>query len=247
MASEAAPSPAAHGVRVGSLRIAREVARLIERGVFAPGQRLREQELADRFGSSRAPVREALRVLESQGLVVVEQMRGARVVRADEADFLEVVWIRAGLAGVVAQRAAEAGDHDARLRFRDQARAVMDLARNGAGLPEVYAGLRGLTRALGDLSPSPRAQSMLGALSAGREAFQTIGLSTRSRQVQAARLWVRVAEAIVAGDGAAARNGIHALYDLSVRHILAQTGNGGPRLKDVTPAAVSSSPDAAPP
>jgi DNA-binding GntR family transcriptional regulator len=232
-AATAAPSQP----RVGSVRIAREVARLIERGVYAPGQRLREQEIADRFGSSRAPVREALRILEAQGLVVVEQMRGARVVHADEADFLEVVGIRAGLAGVVAHRAAEDRDPAAAGRLLDQARAVLALAQGGAGLAEVYAGLRGLTRALGELSPASRAQAMMGALSSGREAFQTIGLSTRARRVQAARIWVRIAEAIVAGDAIAARTGMLALYDLSVRHILAQTGKDrAPATETVRPA-----------
>ena len=224
---------AASPPRVGSVRIAREVARLIERGVYAPGQRLREQEIADRFGSSRAPVREALRILESQGLVVVEQMRGARVVEAHEADFLEIVRIRAGLAGVVAQRAAEDGDPAGAERLLAQARAVLNLAQGGADLAAVYAGLRGLARSLGELSPSPRAQTMMGALSAGREAFQTIGLSTRTRRIQSARIWVRIAEAIVAREAIAARNGMHALYDFSVRHILAQTRKAGaqtPRL-----------------
>jgi DNA-binding GntR family transcriptional regulator len=238
------PAAAASQPRVGSVRIAREVARLIERGVYAPDQRLREQEIADRFGSSRAPVREALRILEAQGLVVVEQMRGARVVRADETTFLEVVWIRAGLAGVVAQRAAEACDRDAAGRFLEHARAVLAQAQGGADLQEVYAALRGLTRDLGEMSPSPRAQAMMGALSGGREAFQTIGLSTRARRIQAARIWVRIAEAIVAGEATAARNGMHALYDFSVRHILAQTRAGleasgaDERPLPVTPAEV---------
>lgn len=239
MASEAPSQPGAPGVRVGSVRIAREVARLIERGVYAPGQRLREQEIADRFGSSRAPVREALRILESQGLVTVEQMRGARVVQADDASFLEIVRIRAGLAGVVAQRAAEDGDPAAAARLLDLAREMMAIAETGADLPEMYPRFRGLTRALGELSPSPRAQSMMSALSGGREAFQTIGLSTRARRIQAARLWVKVAEAIIAREPVAARNAMHALYDFSVRHILNQTARGA---REVSPAEASSSP-----
>jgi DNA-binding GntR family transcriptional regulator len=49
-------------------------------GRFAPGAEIDEQELADRFGASRTPVREALRELASSGLVIIEPRRGARVV-----------------------------------------------------------------------------------------------------------------------------------------------------------------------
>jgi DNA-binding GntR family transcriptional regulator len=51
----------------------------ILRGVFEPGQRLRQEELAQRIGVSRIPVRTALMQLESEGLVVFEAYRGATV------------------------------------------------------------------------------------------------------------------------------------------------------------------------
>ncbi len=226
MTINSATVPASPQARVGSVRIARDVARLIESGVYASGQRLREQEIADRFGSSRGPVREALRILESQGLVVVEQMRGARVVHANEADFLEVVRIRAGLAGVVAQRAAEEADPQAAQQLLEQTRLVLAETRNGASLDETYASLRTFARVLSQMSPSHRAQTMMQALSGGREAFQTMGLSTRSRRVQAAQIWVRVAEAIVARHPIKARDGILALYEMAIEHILTQTSDG---------------------
>lgn len=49
-------------------------------GVYGPGARIREAEVAERLGISRAPVREALRMLEQDGLVVVLPWRGASVV-----------------------------------------------------------------------------------------------------------------------------------------------------------------------
>ena len=48
---------------------------------YEPGQRLVEQRIAEEFGLSRTPVREALRRLEAEGLVVAERNRGARVRR----------------------------------------------------------------------------------------------------------------------------------------------------------------------
>ena len=48
-------------------------------GVFAPGQPLREQEIAERFAISRGPIREAFRQLTEQGLLVLEPNKGVRV------------------------------------------------------------------------------------------------------------------------------------------------------------------------
>ena len=51
-------------------------------GAFAPGERLREEQLARALGVSRGPVREALAELERQGLVVINRNRGAVVAAA---------------------------------------------------------------------------------------------------------------------------------------------------------------------
>ena len=48
-------------------------------GVFAPGQPLREQEIAEQFGVSRGPIPEAFRQLTEQGLLVLEPNKGVRV------------------------------------------------------------------------------------------------------------------------------------------------------------------------
>jgi len=48
-------------------------------GVFAPGQPLREQEIAEQFAVSRGPIREAFRQLTEQGLLVLEPNKGVRV------------------------------------------------------------------------------------------------------------------------------------------------------------------------
>lgn len=64
---------------VSSRRIATALRTAILAGEFAPGERLYQDVLADRFGASRIPVREALRMLESEGLVEVLPNRGARV------------------------------------------------------------------------------------------------------------------------------------------------------------------------
>jgi len=48
-------------------------------GRISPGERIRQEEVAERFGASRLPVREALRILEAEGLTEHEPNKGARV------------------------------------------------------------------------------------------------------------------------------------------------------------------------
>ncbi len=63
-------------------------------GTIEPGARLRQEELADLFGTSRIPVREALRALEYEGLVSSEPHRGFTVTSLDADDVEEVYELR---------------------------------------------------------------------------------------------------------------------------------------------------------
>lgn len=70
------------------------VRKAILSGVLGPGARLRQEELADTFGTSRIPVREALRALEYEGLVTSEPHRGFTVTALDADDVEEVYDLR---------------------------------------------------------------------------------------------------------------------------------------------------------
>jgi DNA-binding GntR family transcriptional regulator len=67
------------GVGAASARVADHLRRAILSGEIAPGEWIRQEEIAERLGSSRLPVREALRMLEAEGLTEHEPRRGARV------------------------------------------------------------------------------------------------------------------------------------------------------------------------
>ncbi|WP_136707230.1 GntR family transcriptional regulator [Agromyces sp. H66] len=64
-----------------SRRIAEGIRDAILHGEYHPGSRLRQEEIAERFGASRVPVREALKALESEGLVTLVANAGAWVSR----------------------------------------------------------------------------------------------------------------------------------------------------------------------
>lgn len=75
-------------------------------GRVAPGQRLKEEELAQQFGLSRTPIREALLVLQTEGLLEAAPNRGATVRSYDAAELEEMYDLRALLEGHAARRAA---------------------------------------------------------------------------------------------------------------------------------------------
>jgi DNA-binding GntR family transcriptional regulator len=75
-------------------RIAARLREAILSGEYAPGDRIRQDDLADRHGASRVPVREALRMLESEGLVTLVANTGAWVSRLTLADCEELYLIR---------------------------------------------------------------------------------------------------------------------------------------------------------
>jgi len=109
------PGLVADGIRLAILR-----------GQLAPGQALRQEELAKQFGLSRAPVREALRQLEAEGLVVSYPHRGTVVAELSPEDIEEVFLIRITLETTVLRLAVpKMTDPD----FR-KAEAVLDQTDN---------------------------------------------------------------------------------------------------------------------
>ena len=76
-------------------------------GVFSPGERLMEIQLADEMGVSRTPVREAIRKLELEGFVVMIPRRGTYVADISIKDINEVYEIRTSLEVLAAGLAAE--------------------------------------------------------------------------------------------------------------------------------------------
>jgi DNA-binding GntR family transcriptional regulator len=87
-----------------------DIAGLIEEaivsGELVPGSVLRQEQLSDRFGVSRTPVREALRRLAALGLVSFEPNRGVRVRTLSRDDLREAFLVRAELEALVTAEAA---------------------------------------------------------------------------------------------------------------------------------------------
>jgi DNA-binding GntR family transcriptional regulator len=86
----------------------RQILAEIRSGALLPGARLRETELAERLGISRTPVREAIRLLEADGLVAHIPRQGATIRLLDYTEVMELYEMRAVLEGTAARLAARA-------------------------------------------------------------------------------------------------------------------------------------------
>ncbi|MCG5236335.1 GntR family transcriptional regulator [Xanthobacter oligotrophicus] len=94
MRTEKSPDGADKDQGVRSHAIATDLRAGILAGLYAPGTRVRQEELAERYGTSRIPVREALRDLESEGLVVLVPNSGAWIAKTDINECVEIYKIR---------------------------------------------------------------------------------------------------------------------------------------------------------
>jgi DNA-binding GntR family transcriptional regulator len=93
-------------IKTRAERLAAEIADAVLNGEFAPGARLDEQKLADRFGVSRTPVREALRQLGTSGLIELKPHRGATVTKVTSAKLEEMFGAMAEIEATCARLAA---------------------------------------------------------------------------------------------------------------------------------------------
>jgi len=93
--------------------IVRRLRRAIVRGELAPGSLLVQADLASRFGVSRIPLREALRALDAEGLVVMKSGQGATVTKLSSQDALDLYRLRLAIEPPLADRIVEyAGPRD---------------------------------------------------------------------------------------------------------------------------------------
>ena len=91
----------------------------ILKGELQPGERLMELQLASKLGVSRTPIREAIRMLEQEGLAVTVPRKGAEVARMTLKDMEDVLEIREALDELAAQIACERISSEQMNRLKD--------------------------------------------------------------------------------------------------------------------------------
>lgn len=87
-------------------------------GELQPGERLMETQLAEKLGVSRTPIREAIRKLELEGLVIMVPRKGAQVAQFTEKDIQDVLEVRAALEALAAKLACRRMDDRSFLKLQ---------------------------------------------------------------------------------------------------------------------------------
>lgn len=105
-----------------TLQAAAQIRGLIIEGALLPGQKIRQVDLAEQIGVSRSPLREALRTLESEGVVTYETNRGYVVARLERSDLAEIYRMRELLEGELLRSIAkpDKATLDALARYNDE-------------------------------------------------------------------------------------------------------------------------------
>lgn len=153
------PLDALRGLPAASRTLSQSVAdrlrRLIVTGRLQPGDPLRLAAIAARLDVSVQPVREAVRLLAAEGLVVIEPHRGAYVARLSVEDVEELYAVRIALEGLIARVATERLV-DADVRALEAAFAAMEACAGADDRPGFVAADRAFHRGLYTVAGRPR-------------------------------------------------------------------------------------------
>jgi len=184
--------------------VVEELKRAIEDGDLKPGERINEATLATQMGTSRGPIREAIRVLTGMGLVTPVANRGVFVRQISVPEMIEIYELRALVFGYACERATEFMTA-ARLKTLQSLMAQMEnAAKSGRGAVYYEANLR-FHKCVLEFSNNKRAartyEDCVKELHLFRRpAFNYAAKMTRSNQEHRAIL-----EAMASGKGAQAR------------------------------------------
>jgi DNA-binding GntR family transcriptional regulator len=190
---------------------------LIVRGTYRPGDRLHESALAERFSVSRGPVREALRILEREGLVTMPPRRGASVTVFTSKRVRDIFIVRAALLAICAEDLARRRP-PAVLAVLEEGTEALGKALAGRNADEFIAVVYQLSMYVADMAENRLAREILFSL--GR---QTLSFTRRAlEEIEHRRTWASNWNGILQGirDGDPVRAG-HA-----TNHLVEMMGDG---------------------
>lgn len=166
-------------------------------GRLAPGARLTERELTEMMRVSRTVIREALRQLESEGLIAIIPNKGPVVRALTLAEAKDLYQIRAVLEGLAARLFTENAD-DGQVKRLSQALDVVVKAYESGDAQQVLETKNRFYEVLFEGARSETLSSMLGTLHARIWRWRALGLSHPERSAQRSKESIRNLRAILA-------------------------------------------------
>lgn len=191
-------------------QLAEKLVELIIGGVYRPGERLHEITLAEQFGVSRGPVREALRLLERESLVVMASRRGASVAKLTAKHLKDIFSVRSALMSICAEELAERQSAEIQSTLDEGTRKLFKAAKAG-DVSEYIVIVYQLSMYIAEASGNDVARTILFSL--GRQTLPlTRHVFENAAQREAwAKNWRNIVEGIRAGDADDAQRAVHDL------------------------------------
>lgn len=108
------------------------IEKMIVTNEFKPGQQIKEDDIAERLGISRPPIREAFKTLEEQGLIIRKPRRGAFVAEMTETDILEVYTLKAELYAMATSLAMDKFSEEQRIVLQGLVNQMIQIVNSGS-------------------------------------------------------------------------------------------------------------------
>lgn len=179
-------------------QIAGVVGEKILQGEYVPGQRIPEQTLSEAFHVSRGPVREALMLLATERLVVIEPRRGARVTQLSAEEVVEIFMIRASLVGLASRLFTERADETALVEFEKATQYLIRISGQDTD-PDTYVRWSyALSLYTAKYAGFPRLFEMIN--STAREAYRyaRLSLEKKERRLESCEAWAHIIDLVKA-------------------------------------------------
>lgn len=181
-------------------QIAARLGEKILSGLMPPGARIGEQELATEFNVSRGPIRDALRILEREGLATLLARRGAIVTPLSTQELRELLEIRGGLFELVVRKLIATPTPQTLALLQTGVARLQKLAIEPDGGDDYAETTYRLLLLLARQSDNRRLQRMLTALSLQTLRYSKLGLASMARRQRSAQLWTDALAAYEKGD-----------------------------------------------
>lgn len=183
-----------------SEQIAEMICEAILKNEYKPGAPIGEQSISNQFGVSRGPVRDALRILEGEGLVEILPRRGARVTNLSIREVDQLYEIRAVLLGLSSRLVAR---HRLPEASEELTSLLQQLEKNFTRKNDFESHFQissQLNRLIVMKSGNENLIAMLMKVARQVARYQRLGISTPDRRAESLEGWRNIVGAIVKGD-----------------------------------------------
>jgi DNA-binding GntR family transcriptional regulator len=203
-------------------QIAERIFAAIASGEYGPGERIREETLAEEFEVSRGPVREALRILEKDSVVRILPNRGAHVTQLSIKEVSDIFEVRRTLFGAMIGRLTVEEASALATIIDSDIRALDVLAQDPDGGSVYSETIFSISRTVLKACSNERLAEILGSLARQTLRYTQLGLATPARRKESARNWRTLQKALKTGNLDVAAEAVEKLIDDSRREAVKQ-------------------------